>query len=62
MKNYHYFVSFISKKSNYEIGFGYCDIYKKTKIKGCKDIKEIQENIEQDKNLESVTILNFKEF
>ena len=26
MKDYHYFVSFVSKKSNYEIGFGYCDI------------------------------------
>ena len=62
MEDYHYFVSFVSKKSNYEVGFGYCEIYGKTKIKDCKDIKEVQESIEQNNNLESATILNFKEF
>ena len=54
MEDYHYFVSFVSKKSNYEVGFGYCDIYRKTKIKDCKDIKEVQESIEQNNNLEII--------
>ena len=62
MKDYHYFVLFVSKKSNYEVGFGYYDIHRKTKIKDWKDLKEIQEYIEQNNDFEIAAILNFKEF
>lgn len=61
MKDYHYFVSYVFGK-NFQIGTGNCDVYVKTKILSCKDIKQIQEKIEKDSKLEGVTIINFKEF
>lgn len=61
MGDYHYFVSYVFGK-NFQFGTGNCDVYRKTEILNCKDIRQIQEKIEKDNKLEGVTILNFKEF
>jgi len=57
-----YFVSYSCMKEGEGTGFGRLTIGRETPIRSMLDVKEIEQELCEDENLDSVIIINFQRF